>query len=172
MRSFVRNFPREHIHEAECTLSRLQDALHVTRTKERVDHSAEAFLNLPGWLCLRLSKNEICQKGDEWTHGGEKRWIVSGFWIHPKAVSILRGSEIDGIIMDTTFTVMRRYRAAILMAVSHNVGIPLALSCGPKEDFALYNSFYTAFDSLGIDIAKDILGSDQGPALKQVGQRH
>jgi hypothetical protein len=172
MRSFVRNFPREHIHEAEYTLSRLQDALHVTRTKERVDHSAEAFLNLPGWLCLRLSENEMRRKREEWIHKGEKHWIVSGFWIHPKAVSILRGNEIDGIIMDTTFTVMRQYRAAILMAVSHNVGIPLALSFGYKEDFALYNSFYMAFDSLGIDIRTYILESDQGPALKRVGQRH
>jgi hypothetical protein len=106
----------------------------MSRTKERVDHSAEGFLKVPGWLCLRLSKSGTDQKREEWIHEGEKRWIVSGFWIHPKAVSILRdGNEIDGVIMDTTFTVMRQYHAAILMAVSHNVGIPLALSFGPKK---------------------------------------
>jgi hypothetical protein len=172
MRHFVRNFPREHIHEAGYTLNRLQDALHVTRTKERADHSAKAFLNLPGWLCLRLSKNEICQNQEEWIHEGEKQWIVSGFWFHPKAVSMLtEGNEIDGIIMDTTFTVMRQDHAAILMAVSHNVGIPLALSFGYKEDVALDDSFYTAFDSLGVNIRKYILESDQGAALRRVGRR-
>jgi hypothetical protein len=74
--------------------------------------------------------------------------------------------------MDTTFTGIRQYRAAILMAVSHNVGIPLALSFGPKEDVVLYNSFYTAFDELGINIRKYIFESDEGSALQHVGQRH
>jgi hypothetical protein len=73
--------------------------------------------------------------------------------------------------MATTFMVMRQYRAAILMAVSHNVGIPLALSFGPKEDIALYDLLYMAFDSLGVNIRRYILESDQGPALRRVGQR-
>jgi hypothetical protein len=78
---------------------------------------------------------------------------VSGFWIHPKAVSILtEGNEIGGVIMDITFAVMHQYRAAILMAVPRSVGIPLALSFGPEQNVELYNSFYMAFDSLGINI--------------------
>jgi hypothetical protein len=172
MRSFVRNFPCEHIRDAEYTLGRLKDALQMSRTKERVDHSAKGLLKVPGWLCLRLSETEGGQKREEWTPEGERSWIASGCWIHPKAVSILSGNEIDGIIMDTTFTVMYPYHAVILMAVSHNVGIPLALSFGPKEDVALYDSFYTALDSLGIDIRGYILESDQGAALKRVGQSH
>jgi hypothetical protein len=173
MRSFVRNFPREHVHEAEYTLSHLQDVRHVTRTKECVGHSAKASLKIPGCLCLKLSKSETGQKREEWNHEGEKRWIVSGFWVQPKAVSILTEvNKIDGIIMDPTFTVMPQYRAAILMAVSHHVGIPFALSFGPKDDIALYNSFYTAFDSMGVDIKTDILESDQGPALRRINQRY
>jgi hypothetical protein len=52
------------------------------------------------------------------------------------------------------------------------VGIPLALPFGPKEDVVRYDSSYTASDSLGVDIRRYILESDQGPALSRVGQRH
>jgi hypothetical protein len=63
MRHFVRNFPREHIQEAGYTLGCLKDALHVTRTRERADHSAKAFLKIPGWLCLRLSRDGSARSG-------------------------------------------------------------------------------------------------------------
>jgi hypothetical protein len=126
-----------------------------------VDRSAKAFLTVPGWFCLRLSEIGMGQKRERWTHEGRTCSIVSGFWVHPKAVSVLRdGNEIDGMIMDTTFTVMRQYRTAILMAVSRQVGIPLVLSFGPKEDISLDNSFYAPFDQPGIDIRTSDLESD------------
>jgi hypothetical protein len=74
--------------------------------------------------------------------------------------------------MDTTFKVIRIYHTAILIAVSHNVGIPLAYAFGPKESIELYDSFYTAFDVFDINIRAYILESDQGSALKSVGTRH
>jgi hypothetical protein len=68
---------------------------------------------------------------------------------------------------------MSRYYTAILVAVIHNVGIPLAISFGPKENIELYDTFYRVFnDEFHINIAQYILESDQGSALKAVGRRH
>jgi hypothetical protein len=81
--------------------------------------------------------------------------------------------EIDGLIMDTTFRVMSRYYTAILVAVVHNVGIPLAISFGPKEDIELYDTCYQVFNAeFHINLAQYILESDHSSALKAVGMRH
>jgi hypothetical protein len=58
------------------------------------------------------------------------------------------------------------------MAVSHNVGIPLGVSFGPKESLDIYDCFYTFFDQHNIDLRAYILESDQGAALKSIGRRH
>jgi hypothetical protein len=86
---------------------------------------------------------------------------------------MLLDNEIDGLIMDTTFRVMRQYYTAILGAASHNVGIPLAISFGPRESVEPYYTFYQVFNREFEIILKDhILESDQGLALKAVGARH
>jgi hypothetical protein len=84
----------------------------------------------------------------------------------------MANDEIDGLIMDTTFTVIRLYHTAVLVAVSHNVGIPLAVSFGKSESVELYDKFYTWFDKFGIKLRLYILESDQGLALISVGRRH
>jgi hypothetical protein len=57
-------------------------------------------------------------------------------------------------------TVMNHYHTAILLVVSHNVDIPLAISFGPKESFELYNRLYTFFRTdLNIDLPQFILES-------------
>lgn len=172
VRNFVRHFPNQWIQGHNFVVARLYDALHMTRGRERVDHSADTFLNLPGWLCLRLCETKRYDGRERYTHEGNERSIMSGFWVQTQAPSILTDNEIDGLIMDTTFKVLRLYHTAILVAVSHNVGIPIALSFGPAENIALYDSFYTAFDALGINLRGWILESDQGWALKAVGRRH
>jgi hypothetical protein len=173
MRKLVRGFPKEYIREPESIVARLHDALEVTRTKDGKDHSARAFLSVPGWLCLRLGEAKRYDRRERYIHNGNERAILSGYWVHGKAPSIFtNGNQIDGLIMDTTFTVLRLFYTAILVAVSHNVGIPVALSFGTHETVELYDSFYTAFSSLGIDLRQYILESDQGAALKAVGQRH
>jgi hypothetical protein len=53
-----------------------------------------------------------------------------------------------------------------LVAVRHNVGIPLAISFGPRETVELYDTFYRVFQGeFGINLKRYILESDQGPAL-------
>jgi hypothetical protein len=76
-------------------------------------------------------------------------------------------------MMDTTFRVMRQYYCAILVAFCHNVGIPLAVSFGPRESVEIDNTFYQVFErEFQIKLTKYVLESDQGPALKAVGANH
>jgi hypothetical protein len=67
---------------------------------------------------------------------------------------------------------MHQYYPAILVAVSHNVEIPLAISFSPHELIELYNTFRQHFDREFGTKLKDILESDQGSALKAVGVPH
>jgi hypothetical protein len=80
----------------------------------------------------------------------------------------MQQDEIDGLIMDTTVQFVRLSHAAVLMAVTRNVGIPLGVSFGPKESFEIYDRFYTLFDEHGVDLRGYILFSDQGAALRSI----
>jgi hypothetical protein len=84
----------------------------------------------------------------------------------------MRNTEIDGLVMDTPFTVIRLYHTAVLVAISHKVGIPLAIAFGRKESILLYDKFYAFFDNIGINLRGYILESDQGSALISIGKRH
>jgi hypothetical protein len=68
---------------------------------------------------------------------------------------------------------MHQYYTAILVVVSQNVGIPLAISVVPGESIELSYTFYHVFDSkFGTKLKDYILESDQGSALKAVGAHH
>jgi hypothetical protein len=151
----------------------LRASLEVMRTVPAPNHSHEDFLALPGLLGLRLARPSVHDKLEPYTHNNTGYSILSGYWVSPLAESILRENEVDGLIMDTTFRVMRRYYTAILVAVRHNVGIPLAISFGPRESIEPYRMFYDVFDrGLHINLAGYILESNQGSALKAVGKQH
>jgi 4-hydroxy-3-methylbut-2-enyl diphosphate reductase IspH len=70
-------------------------------------------------------------------HEGTNPVILSGFWVAPQARSICQKHQIDHLVMDTTCMVMNRYHTAVLIAVSHNVGLPVAISRGPRQSFEL-----------------------------------
>jgi hypothetical protein len=174
LRFVAARFPVEFMRARSNALERFRAALSVTdTTPTRADHSMELFLQLPGFLGLELAEPEGRRDRDRYRHDGRDYTILSGFWVAPQAKSVIQRHIIDGIILDTTFKVMNHYHTAILLAVSHNVGIPLAISFGPKESFELYNRLYTFFRTdLNIDLTPFFLESDQGPALKQVGTQH
>jgi hypothetical protein len=56
--------------------------------------------------------------------------VLSGVWLSALAAAALVNNEIDGLILDTTFKVIRQYHAAILLAIIHNVGLPLGFPFG------------------------------------------
>jgi hypothetical protein len=155
-------------------VKRLHLALEV-HSKPRADHSLHAFLEIPGWLSLNLFLRQPADEGklEPYDYEGSRWSIDSGIWVHPLAPSILTENEIDGIVLDTTFKVIRLYYTAILVAVYHNVGIPIAFTFGGGETEDLYNTFSVTFQELfGIDLKKYILESDQGSALKKIGKNY
>jgi hypothetical protein len=94
-------------------------------------------------------------------HEGILYSIASGCWISPVARSIFLENEIDGVMLDPPFSVIKGYVTAILMAVMKNVGIPVAFAFGWKESIGLDN-----------DIYENILESDHGSALNAIASRH
>jgi hypothetical protein len=137
----------------------------------------EAFQKYGGYLVLDLQQR---RRGDDkpafmdpttQTMGS----ITGGCYVHPWAASILRNPEnhIDGLIMDTTWTVLRQFVTAIIVAVSHNTAIPLAFAFGPIECSELYEHFWTVFnEKFHINLADFIFESDQGSGLRKFCKEH
>jgi hypothetical protein len=52
--------------------------------------------------------------------------IMTGVYSHPNAASLLKHNEVQGLMMDTTWSVMQQYVTSILVAVKNNTVIPIA----------------------------------------------
>jgi hypothetical protein len=52
--------------------------------------------------------------------------VLCGYWAHSRVPLIMIHNEIEGLVIDTMFKVIRLYNTAVLVAVSRNVGIPLS----------------------------------------------
>jgi hypothetical protein len=77
--------------------------------------------------------------------------------------------SIDGLMLDTTWHVLRQFVTSLLMAVYRNVAVPLGFAFGVAETVDVYDEHSGAFTQLfGIELQKHILESDQGSALSAV----
>jgi hypothetical protein len=132
----------------------------------------DAFKNYGGYLELFLEKRHPNDKMESWVSDGLEYSIMGGIYVHPAAASIIKNKEqnrISGLMMDTTWTVIRLYVTSILVAISRNTAIPLAFTFGPSETSELYRHFYQTFQKrYGISIGQFIVESDQGSALKAI----
>jgi hypothetical protein len=172
-RYLAQKFPLHSLRVPVPVLEMLRSSLEVMHAVPTPHHSTADFLTLSGLLGLNLALRLPGEKPELYKHGETDYSILLGHWVSPFAESILRQDEVDGLIMDMTFRVMRQYYTAILVAVPHNVGIPLATSFDPRESVELYNTFYQVFDGeFQIKLTGYILKSDQGSALKAVGGHH
>jgi hypothetical protein len=125
-----------------------------------------------GYLQLTVSDWRECDAGrfEQLMWDGRRCSILKECYVTAFACSLLRDSAevVAGLLMDTTWTIIRLCVASILTVVG-NVGIPVALSFGPAENKNLYDPFYTTFKSLfNRDLSVDIFESDQGPALRSI----
>jgi hypothetical protein len=76
-------------------------------------------------------------------------------------------------MLDTTWSVIREYVTAFLVAVSCNTAIPLAFAFGRAETCELYDSFSDVFnDRFGVDLSSYTLESDQGSGLGKFSRSH
>jgi hypothetical protein len=147
----------------------LVDAIESTRSPNPVNSTPSVFLTRPGrlFLILAASEEDDCH---QIIHNDMEFSVLSGVWVSAVGAAVIYNHEIDDLVMDTTFKVIRRYHTASLPALIHNVGFPLAFSLGLRECIELYDRFSTAFrDELNTDLSQYILLSDQGAALKVIG---
>jgi hypothetical protein len=62
---------------------------------------------------------------------------------------------------------------SVLILFIANIGIPVALTIDPKEDKALYETFYSVFsEEFGICLMEYRVASDQGRAFRAVCALH
>ena len=134
-------------------------------------NSLESFLNeTKGYLHLMLIKNKAKSLQtitiDEIDYS-----IVNGIYISPFTQSLFCENKdiVDGLLMDTTWSVISKYVTSILMCASHNVGVPTSFAFGGAEDKELY-SLFTSFirKQTGVDISEYNVESDQGTALRAI----
>jgi hypothetical protein len=76
-------------------------------------------------------------------------------------------------MMHAIWSVIRDYVTAMIIAVSRNTAIPLALPFGSIEDSDLYEMFWSMFSTqFGIELSSFVLVSDQGVDLRKFARRH
>lgn len=135
-------------------------------------NSLETFLHSTiGFLHITLMPYNDNNKFESVIIDGTKYSIINGIYIAPYSESLFLAnqSDIDGILMDTTWKVISKYVTSILMAESHNVGIPVAFVFGKAEDKELYSIFIDKFNEiLNVNLKNYYVESDQGSALKSV----
>jgi hypothetical protein len=105
--------------------------------------------------------------------GGQHCSILREYHVSPWTQSILQENVIDGLMLDTTWHVIRQSVTTIVMAVYCHVGVPLEFALGVAETMELDQQHYDAFTELfAIDLSRYILESDQGSELSAICTRH
>jgi hypothetical protein len=85
-----------------------------------------------------------------------------GSWAQP----ILERNSVEGLMLETTWKVIRKYVTMIIIAGYRNMGIPLGFTFGAAESVELYEQHFGAFNHLfEINLSHYILESDEGSAL-------
>jgi hypothetical protein len=100
---------------------------------------------VPGYLHLETSKQVHGDNFETVLRDSETYSILGGWYLSPWSRSILEDNAIDGLILDTTWHVLRQYVTALIMAVYCKVGVPLGFSFGVAETVELYQQQYTSF---------------------------
>jgi hypothetical protein len=124
-----------------------------------------------GIIHFDIQPRDNRDKAEEWRWNNQSVSIMAGYYVSSYAESLI-ANGIDGFMMDTTWNVMLQYVTSILVIVKVNTVIPVAFAFGPTECQELYESFFTAFNRLGINLGNYPVLCDQGPALKAVLRRH
>jgi hypothetical protein len=105
------------------------------------------------------------------TKEGERSAILKSTSVAPWASSLFRHQPpiAAGILMETTWRIIRVDVPSILTVVAGNVGIPIALNFGPMENCELYDRFSSLFESsLELDLSTNVIELDQGAGLRSI----
>jgi uncharacterized membrane protein len=101
--------------------------------------------------------------------------VIKGCCVTPFMLALFTRNQhlLNGILMDATWKIITVSIASILMLSICNVGISVMLTIGPKENKALYETFYTILqDHFNINLNGYRAVSDQATALGAVCMDH
>jgi hypothetical protein len=130
----------------------LSEAIQSTKCPKSKYLSQTDFLARSGRLVLYLAVPHPDDNRHQVNHNDFECSVLSGVWLSALAAAALVNNEIDGLILDTKFKVILQCHTAILLAIIHNMRLPLGLSFGSQESIDLYDHFYMTFrGKLGID---------------------
>lgn len=136
--------------------------------------------NNEGYFFLELStENDTGKKLDTILIENKKHFILSGTYFCPYIVSIIQDHQVNGLQLDTTWSVLEKYVTSCPTVIIKNVGIPLGFQFGLTEDTSIYLDFFKKFEeTLGLRIQDYIntVQSDQGTSLlsavEDLGMHH
>jgi hypothetical protein len=118
--------------------------LDVDPNREPSDNYEAFRTNGNGYRKLWLKRHWKRDHLDMLMREGIAHSIVSGCWIDSRASSILAngpGNRVSCRMIDTTWTILRRYVTAIFLAVSRSADISFAFAFGPIESAEFYELF-------------------------------
>jgi hypothetical protein len=124
------------------------------------------------WLRPRWARDHL----ELFIDDGVEYSIINGCWVNSHALGVLQNREenlIWCIMLDTTWSVLRQYVTAIMIAVSRNTAIRLDVAFGRVENFELYEMFWSIFErEFGRGLSSLILVFDLGSGLWKFARRH
>ncbi|KAK8888504.1 hypothetical protein M9Y10_039583 [Tritrichomonas musculus] len=133
-----------------------------------------------GYLLLYLTENNNTGKSlDIVSTKDHSYYILGGTYFSAFASDIIKNPNVQGLMLDTTWSVFNKYVTSFPTAICSNVGLPVGFQFGLTEDKKIYTDFFNNFkNSQGFPIEEyiRIIESDQGKSLiaavEELGLHH
>jgi hypothetical protein len=120
-------FPDQNLYKA------LSEAIQLTKCPQSEHSSQTDFLARPGQLVLYLAVPQPDDNRHRVKHNDFGYSVLSGVWLSALTAAAIVNNEIDGLILEIMFKVIRQYHTAMLLAIIQNVGLPLGFSFGSRS---------------------------------------
>lgn len=140
----------------------------------------ELINSTEGYFFLELStSNNTGKKLDVCKIESETYYILGGTYFSPYIYNLVQDSHVNGIQLDTTWSILQQYVTSIPTIIISGVGIPIGFQFGLVEDIPIYINFFEKFEeTFGFKINDyiTIAQSDQGgpliSAVSDLGMDH
>ena len=148
-----------------------------------VEHEEYSSIGFPeleqtceGYLHLELvTNNNTGHQLDKIQIDKQQLYILSATYLSPFAQNLVQDNKINGIQLDTTWSILKNYVTSIPTLICQNVGIPIGFQIGLHEDTSIYTDFFENFENcfgFRINDYIKIAQSDQGRSLSAaIGER-
>lgn len=102
-----------------------------------------------GYMFFHLVKhNNTKKKLDTFKIKDDIYYILGGTYISPFACSLVENKIVDGMMLDTTFSIIQNYYTSIPTLVIQNAGVPIGFTFGLTENEKIYSEFFKRFENL------------------------